>query len=475
MRPSNAGYAVLVPGKDRPGGPALPLPGLQEEALGRQGWSCWKALPRAVPLVLTVSGATGAKARMRGLQVPLTGPAGRRAWLAAGLVSCPVQVEDGTGSGHWQLGWQLPLGIGGEMASAILLLGLQGLMEVLSQPGQGRPFLVRLDLAGLGLARSGIRRLEQMLSRELQRYCRVTGHGALLLGEQGFVQEYADASVVLQPGRAARMDLILPPRRRAPVFMDLHQAAVSGACGPLGLSLQAQSGERLELSTGGAEEESCGEIRAVNGGRAAMIAPDPRGSGWMQRLDHAIGFAPTARMSTYYGRNIAEPGEWNLTVRNLGLSTTRLTFNLDNAMPLLPDWQMPHASLQLSRAQDWDAEMLDYVRPEFFGIRSRFEALVQRGDHVPPLVLRRFAEVGQWPVASVLLGGRIEYLPVLGARARRMYPASDGRRVLAEAPAPGAVPEPQSDRLIGLCLDILAETSPDNVAARLAARLAGQS
>ncbi|WP_145962881.1 hypothetical protein [Mangrovicoccus ximenensis] len=270
------------------------------------------------------------------------------------------------------------------------------------------------------------------------------------------------------------MDLILPPRRGAPVFLDLRQASAQGACGPLALSLQAQSGERLEIATGQPEDESCGEIRAGNGGRAAVVCPDPLSGGPVQRLSHVIGFAPTVPVALY-GRNRAEAGEWNLTVRNPGPAAVRLTFNLDNAMPLLPEWQLPRASLRLSRSRDWDAEALDCVRPDFFGFDSRFEALVRRADHVPPLVLRRFVEVGSWPVASVCSGGRMLLLPMLGTKARAGFPALPQAVARSDADAVrDLLPEFVQDRLLELCIGLLASSPPLALAERLAEALAAE-
>ncbi|WP_172331175.1 hypothetical protein [Mangrovicoccus sp. HB161399] len=468
LRPSRSGYAVRL--SDMPPEPlAMPLPPLGKTSFGRAGWSCWKAVPRDVPLLLSVAAGRAGRGPVRRLQVPLAAEGGARAWLDAGRISGPFPAAGGPA--HWTLGWQLPPGIGGEMAGALILLGLQGVMEALSRPLCERPFLLQLDLAGLGLDRNAIRRLECALSEEMKRFSMITGRGALLVGELGFVQEYADASVILQPGRAVRMDLLLPKKRSAPVFLDLQQSAGSGACGPLALSLQAQSGERLDIVTGRQQEEGCSEIRTGNGGLAAKVCADPRSGTAAARLSHVIGFAPTFALSAF-GRNRAEPGEWNLILRNIGRETARLTFDLDNAMPLLPDWQMPRASLQMSRSQEWDAEMLDYVRPEFFGYRGRFEALVKRADAVPPLVMRRYVEVGSWPVASVSAGTEIHPMPVLGARTRAGFPAMSLPVPVREAMAQELSPAPQEDRLLGLCIELLANVPPRGLAQRLAEAVA---
>ncbi|MBE3639470.1 hypothetical protein [Mangrovicoccus algicola] len=462
--PASGGLAVqLGPEPDLRG--ALPLPVPRQAAAGHTAAQVWTQLPQPLPVVLSVTAAGAARRRMRRLAVPLVDAEGRRFWLPAGRISAPVLADGSPGARHWEAAWQLPRGMGGEMAVATVLLGLQEVMQALSVASARHALLLRLDLAGLGLDRGAVRQLERLVSRQLRRFCWTTGQGALLLSERGFVQEYADAGMVLQPGRAARLDLLLPPDRRVPVFLDLQQSVAAGACGPLSLSLQAQSGERQEMSTMPQDGET-GRFEAANGGLAAVLSPDPAtAAGRAARLSHVLGFAPTCS-EPVYGRSCAEAGEWSLTLRNGGPATTRLSLALNGAMPLLPGWQMARASLRSSRSQGWDPEMLDYAQPEFFGLRSRFEAIVGRADPVPPLVLRRHVETGAWPLAAVCAGTRSHGIPVHGPAGPETELRQPGSLALLRGLSV------REDRLVALCVQLLAEAPPGRLTERLSERLA---
>lgn len=417
-----------------------------------------------VPLLIEISARVPGRHKTYPLIVPFAAPGSRaKAWHAA-HVSHPVVggAWGGHRGAHRNCVFHLRNDAFGPSAHLAILLGMDRMLGAFARDGRACPVLLRIDFAGLGLSRAEYRNLETQLSHLLKCYGSATGKSGILLGELGFVREYADSTAVLDPGGACRVDLRLPSHRHHPTMVNLHQCPVGGQAGgtPLDITLTNPEGSRVDISTGDLSEAA---VMYDNcGGAVASIATASRPRQGYGRSTHVMGLGPTCGEGSYAGcRSMA--GEWEITVSNGGPEPVALTFVLDDAMPLLPRWQLPRATIRFSRSHDWDPEVLGFVRPAFFDLRSRFDALVRQADPVPDLAIRRHAEPTVWPMVSVCYGIQMTRM-TFDQSGRGAGPlAIHDRQPGQEGPLRDTLMRQSEDALIDTCLDAMIMTRPETV------------
>lgn len=364
---------------------------------------------------------------------------------------------------------RIPLGVSGPLACASVLMSIDLFLYRHLQRSKRQSLLIRVDYAGLGMTRREYRELERQLSQLLTAYGQRTGKAAILVGELGFVRGYTDANVVLEPYTACRLDLTVPENRSSPIFLNLVQQIPSTGRGPISIGLESPDGniKELRLEANGESVEHLSGFGKI----CAVIAPPVTQDDGRNGCTHVIAFAPTMGEGAF-ARCPGQPGEWEVTVTNTGTSDVAMQFFLEDPMPLLPHWQSPRATIRRSRSQAWDPEMLDFVRPDFYDLRSRFDALVRHADYVPPLVIRRQADSITWPLVNVIWNTHLSRMAFNRSTGVAEPLAADDRQPgTGEVLTPFVPLQEVKDTLIERCLEALRDCAPEDVEKTIAATL----